>query len=280
MPLRVDQAFVGRGSKALEKFGPARKVHFVLPKPREFTLPTSKVEKLTLRQACQRDIAICEGDDSFLIYRSILTVSLSQTTYFKAGIEAERRDDRYVGVYNLEETTGRRLMRLYWAFDHTLTGEYEFIVKSDPEKLVWNSNELYKPLLQHTNDNSEESQDEINEILEWVGLCIVDAPILHPNIELDPSICSLARPGDIELVARASASGVFEPQTLRELWKSLCDESWAVMHVEGFNNGPLAWGKPHKPGKYSATLILDSAVETEVRVVSTDDLSTRRMISS
>lgn len=274
-----DKAFIGQGSKALERLGLAKQIYIISPEPRELDLPISYTEKLTLRQACQRKIAICEGDDSFLVRGTVFVASLTAASYFRAGIEAERRGDRYIGVYDLNKS-GKKLMRLLWAFDNTLKDRYVFKVCAPPEKIEWTLAELYKPTLHLPRSNLEEFQDEVHEALEWIGLCIQDAPILHPETELDPSICSLPRLGSVERVARVAATGLFEPSALRAAWRSFGSMPWAVMHVKGFFDGPIAWGKPHAGGDYSVTLILSHGLETEIKVISSGDLSNRRIALS
>lgn len=243
-------------SKLVGSLQPIHK-YTLISSGQQLTPPSSSCRRsaITLEEASKSELAISvprnDSHDTFLVKNSKVYLLLTPESFAAFGLDGSRIQigspaiTRYLAVYDLKQP-GKRLERLKWAFENTITQKYEFWfttsnVSSDStvsSKVV----DIGVPNLRTPSDGA--FQDWANAVIEWIGLCVLNPNLLARNSAPDPVLCAFYPYDDVNYqpVAVTHASGLFSSEYMEKLWSEV-DSEWAVLHVEGFASSPVAWSR-------------------------------------
>lgn len=268
--------------KIIESLEPVQKYTYISSD--SFKPPTSKAHRVSLSlKDCidQAELAISlprnDSQDKYLIKNNKIYCFLTPESFSAFGLDGTRinnphlREHRYLAVYELN-IPGKRLNRLQWALENTMTEKHTFwiIPKNDLGGSIGSKGDLDKdvsfsksaqvgiPSLNAPSD-SDEFIDWSNFISEWIGLCVLNPTLLSSNNNVDRSLCAFDQYPDVEqgTIAVTYQNGLFTSQDMADIWSQVDNVDWAVLHVQGFSETPVAWSRDsvHQGGELGYTLI-------------------------
>lgn len=199
------------------------------------------------------------GDDSIFVTKEKIVMLLSPESFASFGLDGKKVDSKYLVMYELN-SPGNRGKRLDWALKNTVLEKYDFIVFTDEHEAAKTRTrilDLLVPPLEPVEGTEDEDSfaDWSNSVLEWIALAVLSPQLLALNNGgVDLSLCNFNQPGGGQRcpvsVTSTTNSGLTSGD-IQSIWEILKQHEWAVMHVVGFENAPMAWNSdgPHCRGK-------------------------------
>lgn len=244
---------------------------------------------LSKRFICLSD-GLLDRDDVFAILDGVLFLSLTTDSYYSAGLLGTKSQSN-PGKHNIiidlnssEYSKGSKSFeRLQWVASNTLNRSWNGIVAAagghdslrsmfglDAVKPIWIESRIFSAITpvfelnaDDTNGMSKESrerysaearQEFASNIYEWIGMIILQSPLINFGNEIDPYLSQYEvfdaqhNPKDLCIL---HFNGLMASSTLSRVFASLANipSNPLILHISGPRNSPAGWNyKEHRYG--------------------------------
>lgn len=217
-------------------------------------------------------VSLAEGEegDSIFVTNETIVMLVSPESFASFGLDGKKVGSKYFIIYELK-VAGKRRNRLDWALQNKILKRFNFIIFTDEHGFFRTQTRILDvviPPLEPVEALEDEDSfaDWSNSLLEWIALAVQSPKLLALNNGgIDLSICNYQQPEGGErcpVSVTSTFNNGLTSKDAQSIWNILKSQKWAVMHVVGFENAPIAWNSDvsHCTGKeFGYTLLKVSA---------------------